>query len=178
MGKFYTMQLIEKKVKKDLPFREQLVRESQKRFSDLAQVTGNYYTFFTRDGLQEFLLNGIIYDIPQQVIDALSVEERLVLVKGLRDAVADDSVTGRIINDERLTLPRYLSFCVNAKNKVDIFTLQRHENDEQFYNIHIDEPLRGRKFMDFVLFLPKSEYVLDKEETLRIIDDLLEKAEH
>ena len=178
MGKFYTMQLIEKKVKKDLPFREQLVRESQKRFSDLAQVTGNYYTFFTRDGLQEFLLNGIIYDIPQQVIDALSVEERLVLVKGLRDAVADDSVTGRIVNDERLTLPRYLSFCVNAKNKVDIFTLQRHENDEQFYNIHIDEPLLGRKFMDFVLFLPKSEYVLDKEETLRIIDDLLEKAEH
>ena len=32
--------------------------------------------------------------------------------------------------------------------------------------------------MDFVLFLPKSEYVLSKEETLNIIDKLLEEAEN
>ena len=92
--------------------------------------------------------------------------------------MADDSITGRIINDEQLVLPRYLSFCVNAKNRLDIFTLQRSENDKQFYNIHIDEPFLGRKFMDFVLFLPKSEYVLSKEETLNIIDELLEEAEN
>ncbi len=178
MGKFYTMQMIEEKIKKELPFREQLVGESKKRFSELAQVTGDYYTFFTREGLRDFLESGIICDIPQQVIDKLSLEERLVLVRSLRSAVADDQIIGRIINDEQLILPRYLSFCVNARNKLDIFTLQRNEQDEQFYNIHIDEPLLGRKFMDFVLFLPKSEYVLGKEETLNIIDELLEEAEH
>ena len=32
--------------------------------------------------------------------------------------------------------------------------------------------------MDFVLFLPQSEYVLSKEETLNIIDELLEEAEN
>ncbi len=178
LGKFYTMQMIEEKIKKELPFREQLVGESKKRFSELAQVTGDYYTFFTREGLRDFLKSGVICDIPQQVIHKLSMEERLILARSLRSAVADDSITGRIINDEQLVLPRYLSFCVNAKNRLDIFTLQRSENDKQFYNIHIDEPFLGRKFMDFVLFLPKSEYVLSKEETLNIIDKLLEEAEN
>lgn len=78
-----------------------------------------------------------------------------------------------MIADEQLVLPAYLSFSVNARNKLDIFTLQRYAGDERFYNIHIDEPFLGGKFMDFVLFLPKSEYVRSKEETLRVIDGML-----
>ena len=175
MGRFYTDQLIEKKMKKELSFWKQLVEESKKHFSVLSQMTGDYYTFFTREGIRKFMESGVICDIPQQVMEPLDMEERLMLVQNLRDSIADDSVTGRVINDEQLVLPRYLSFCVNAKNKLDIFTLQRYKNDERFYTIHIDESLVGRKFMDFVLFLPKSEYVLSKEKTLNIIDELLEK---
>lgn len=177
MGKLYTMELIEKKIRRGIPFREKLVEESKKRFSDLARVTGDYYTFFTEEGFWEFLDTGIISDIPREAIDVLTMEERLYLARRFRDGVADDSITGRIICEDQLMFPPYLSFSVNARNKLDIFTLQRYAGDEHFYNIHIDEPLLGRKFMDFVLFLPKSEYVRSKEETLKLMDEMLDRIE-
>ncbi len=173
LGKLYTPELIEKKIRQGIPFREKLVEESKKRFSELAETTGDYYTFFTEEGLREFLDTGVICDIPREAIDVLSMEERIFLLEKFRDAVADDSITGRMISDEQLVLPAYLSFSVSARNKLDIFTLQRYAGDERFYNIHIDEPFLGGKFMDFVLFLPKSEYVRSKEETLRRIDEML-----
>lgn len=172
MGKLYTPELIERKIRQGIPFREKLVEESKKRFAELAEVTGDYYTIFTEEGLREFLDTGIICDIPREAIDILSVEERMFLVRELRNAIAEDRITGRIIFDEQLTFPPYLSFSVSARNKLDIFTLQRFAGDERFCNIHIDEPFLGRKFMDFVLFLPKSEYVRSKEETLRVIDEM------
>lgn len=176
MGKFYTPELIEEKIRKNLPFREKLVEESKRRFSELARATGDYYTIFAADALREFLDNGIICNIPREAIEPLSMEERLFLVSRLREAIADDSIMGRIICEDQLVFPPYLSFTVSARNKVDIFTLQRYAGDERFYNIHIDEPLLGRKFMDFVLFLPKSEYVRSKEETLKLIDEMIEKT--
>lgn len=173
MGKFYTNELIERKIKKEFPYREELVAESQRRFSELASVTKDYFTFFTASGLKEFMETGIVSDIPRQVIDLVTEEERYQLVESLKNEIAEDKIMGRVVNEERLSLPHYLSFSVNAQNKVDIFTLQQDQQDESIYSIHIDEPLIGASFLDFVHFLPKSEYVFSKEQTLEIIDKLL-----
>lgn len=173
IGKFYTPELIEAKVRKELPHREELIRQSELRFSVLREISGTYYTFFTRKGLRDFMENGIICDIPQQLILPFTVEERRIALAKLRNAIADDSVVGRLTNEYLLSLPPSLSFCISANNQIDIFTLPRDRNDDTYYNIHIDELMIGRNFLDFVLYLPQSEYLLSKEETLAFLDQLL-----
>lgn len=173
MGRFYSPALIARKLHRELPFYQQLVDKSIQRFSMLRDITGHYYTFFSRRGLENFMADGIICDIPRALISPLTPSERLDLVRRLRDDTANDSITSRIVNEERITLPRNLSFCISEKKEVDIFTLQSTSEEEEFYNIHISEPLIAGAFLDFILFLPKSNLVLGKEETLAFLDELI-----
>lgn len=174
-GKFYSPELIADKIKKELPYYQQLLEASEQRFSMLRKITHHYYTFFTKKGLADFMKNGIICDIPRKLIHPLTPGERRVLVENMRSAIAEDLVLGRLTNERLLTLPKNLSFCISEKRQLDIFTLQESDEDEHFYNIHIQESLIGNAFMDFILWLPKSEYLLSKEETLSFMDELLKK---
>lgn len=174
MARFYTDELIEQKVRQGLPGREMIVRQSQLKFAEISKVTGDYFTFFTEKGVRQFIQTGVISDIPTQMIEPLSVEERCQLIKQLKDGIENDVITGRFVITEKLMLPQYLSFSVTAKKQIEIFTLPQNEQQESFYNIHVDEPILGEMFLDFVQYLPKSDLVFSKEETVKKLGALLE----
>lgn len=175
MVKFYTSELIEKKVRSDLPYREELIEECKKRFAVIENLTGDYYTFFTADGVREFADTGIIRDIPRQIITPLTKEERVMLLTNLRDSIADDTIMGRFVADGKLALPKDITICVNAKNKVDILSVPQNTQEIVFYSLYFEERILTEKFMDFMLFLPKSEYALSKEDTIGMIDEILSR---
>ncbi|MDI9241140.1 hypothetical protein [Fusibacillus kribbianus] len=173
LGRFYTPSLIARRLRKELPFYQELVEKSIQRFSVLHEIREHYYTFFTKKGISAFMENGIFCDIPRQLVSPCTMEERKTLLKQLRDDIADDRIMGRLVNDQLFVLPSNLSFCISEHRRLDIFTLQENDASENFYNIHIDESLIGSAFLDFILYLPKSEYLLSKDETLEALDSLL-----
>lgn len=173
MGKFYTSSLIAQKLRNSLPYYQKLVQHGEARFSVLRALSRNYYTFFTKQGLNQFMADGVICDMPRQMVAPFTPAERYSILDKMRAAIRDDVILGRLTNDAKLSLPENLSFCISEKGQIDIFSLQQSEADENFYNIHIREPLIVNSFLDFVLYLPKSEYLLSKEDTLAYFDQIL-----
>lgn len=172
-GKFYTREFIEAKIPKELPFYRELVEATDRRFRMLRELTGNYYTIFTYEGLKDFFDTGIFCDMPKEYVDACTMKERLSLMRQLRDHIADDRIIGLVVNPSTFRIPEYLTFTIEPDKGTHIFTNLMYEGKAYYCNMHIIEPMLSKSFFDFIISLPNSEYVYSKEETLQILDTLL-----
>lgn len=173
-GKFYTRDFITSKVPRELPFYETLVDAADTRFQLLRDLNSNYYTLFTYEGLLEFCKNGIFCDMPREYVKACTPAERLSMMQSLREGMADGSITGMIVNPAALQIPEYLTFTISPDKGIHIFTTTAFRKEAYYSNLHIVEPIISRAFFDFIVSLPDSEYVYPKEDTLKIVDDLIE----
>lgn len=173
-GKFYTREFIAKKVPKELPFYQPLVEAADQRFQILRNLKGNYYTVFTYEGLRTFCETGTFCDMPKEFVQKCTKEERLAIIQSLKADIADGSITGLIVNPSRFRIPEYLTFTISPDKGIHIFTTLMFEERAYHSNLHIIEPMISKAFFDFIVSLPASEYVYSKEDTLNILDELIE----
>ena len=87
MGRHYTRDIIEKYIQHDLPYRRELIEMSVNRFSVLANLNANYYTVFSEAGIEQFVRNGVIADLPSAQVLPLEVSDRLLLLQQLREDI-------------------------------------------------------------------------------------------
>ncbi len=173
-GKFYSREFIASKVPKELPYYQELVDAADRRFSIIRNLTSNYYTVFTYSGLRDFCETGVFCDMPREYVQPCTTKEKLSLMQALKDGIADGSITGLIVNPSKFQIPEYLTFTISPDKGIHIFTTLMFEEKAYHSNMHILEPIISKAFFDFILSLPASEYVYSKEDTLKILDELIE----
>lgn len=178
VGKFYTRELIAAKIPQSLPFYQELVEMTDKRFQILRETTSNYYTIYTYQGIKGLAETGIICDLPRQYVDVFTEKERFSLIRSLRDDIANESIIGPMINPATFQIPEYLTFTIDPQRGTHIFTNLLFEEKAYYCNIHIIEPILSAAFYDFITNLPSSEYVYTKEDTLAMLDILLMEYEY
>lgn len=169
-GRYYTQELVERYVKKDLPYRRELIEMSMQRFSILQQLDSNYYTVFTEAGLTQLAKDGIIADLPKALVLPFTLEDRLSLFTQLRQDIAADRVCGMIADPDLLPVPQYLTFTFDPHYGLHIYAVDEFIGGGYTCNLHITAANLGTAFCDFIRFLTNSKYVYTKEQTLAVLD--------
>lgn len=169
-GRYYTKDLIEKYVKQEMPYRKELIEMSIERFSVLANLQSNYFTVFTETGIEQFVKDGYIADLPKTLVSPFNIEDRLLMLEQLRNDIANDIVCGYIADSDHFLIPQYLTFTCDPKYGLHVYALDGFVNGGYTCNLHIGSANIGQVFCNFIRFLPNSKYVYSKEQTLSILD--------
>lgn len=178
-GRYYTEEITQRYVKKELPYRKELIEMSLKRFSILREIESNYYTLFTEEGIAQFTEDGVIADLPKAQVLPFNPEDRISLLTQLWQDIAEEKVCGMIADPDLLPIPRYLTFTCDPHYGLHIYAVDEFVGGGYSCNLHITAANLGAAFCDFIRFLPNSKYVYTKNQTLAILDhyiDLLKSS--
>lgn len=165
-GCFYTKEVIDQFVKKDLPFYNQLKEIAYKRFKKLCEVP-QFYTFFTEEGFKRFIRTGQLDDFPEELVKVFPREMRTYLVRRFINAIKEGKITAGIMKEGMF--PDYLSITTSSNSDIGIFTTKQFSIKNGFSSIEIKEPGLCKAFHEWLLHLPNSSDVLSMEETLEVL---------
>ena len=174
MGRFYTREIIEKYIRPELPYRRQLIEMGVKRFSVLANQNTNYYTVFSKSGIEQFIHDGVIADLPSEQVLPLAPSDRLLLLTQLREDISSDRVNGYMVDSDQFLIPQYLTFTCDPHFGLHVYAINDFVGGSYSCNLHITTANIGKIFCDFIKFLPNSKYVYSKEETLDILEQYID----
>ena len=177
IGRYITHSIIEKYLtRSQLPL-EPYLPLIDHHYSFLRQVTNNYYTVFTEEGLQDLIESHTCDDSPKQLIPYLDQSDVCDFLKKLYAEIETGNVLGLIARPTQLHLPNYLSIYINPQTGLHIYTTLKFIFGSYCCNIHIKEESIRSLFLDFFHALPGSNLVYSKEDTLYLLKQYIEKIE-
>lgn len=177
MARYCTRQRITEHIRQGLLHREELIEMADKRCAKLRNLTGNYYSFFSESGLAYFAETGIIIDFPQEVVRSLTPKVRLDLLYEMKKDIEDDIVTGRIVNEEKLSLPSALTLTCDPDYGLHIYALPGYIDGAYTCNLHILNSGIGQAFCRFIKALPNTMMLYTKEQTLDVLSRYIYQLE-
>ena len=171
-GRFFTRDFFAAKLRKDHPSYHLLVDKYDEIYGRLRDLKGHYTTIFTQAGLQEFMETGRFSVSSETISEPCTPEERHRLLSALAEGIENDTIIGRLINSSRLPIPSYLRFLSSDQGQLEIFSIA-DEKHPDIYHTNITQTDISSAFLDFFSYLPRSEYVLGKKQTLDYLRSLL-----
>ena len=112
-GRFYDEATIGRYLRPELPFYDRLEAVAQKRFGRL-RTAEQFYTIFTRSGLERFQATGSLDDFPVAFVAPFPPEQRRQLMLALAGHIRSGDITGRIL--ETGSFPDYLSMTTSRRS--------------------------------------------------------------
>ena len=177
LGRYYTRERIEGQLRREIPERDKLLELSDRRFRILRELKGDYYTIFSEKGLRQFAADGIMVDLPSELVRPLMPALRLELLREFQEDIRRDKVHGCIVDPEEIPIPPYLTFTCDPKFGVHFYAVQGFSGGAYSCNLHIGDSGIGQSFCRFIKSLPGSRYVYEKERTLQILEELIRGLE-
>ncbi len=176
-ARYYTPELVSKylRVPPDVPY-EALVESLMGRYATL-QRGGGYTTLFTEEGVKRFADTGELTEVPPQYAPPISVDDRIRILSWFRRDVADGTYRGLIARPSRLRLSDCMYVMV-YRNVLWIDTLNGFAYGPYSVSIRVKESGLVGAFCDFVNALPDSGLVYSREETLRILDEGIQRLQN
>jgi len=168
---YFTEQLIEDKLRKDLEGREQLKQLLCKFYDGYKHFDKVPMSLFSIEGTEYLAKTGIMADLPPQYALPFSVDERKMLFKQLRNDIANDTFFVRAINSAKFIISPIATVQLYGTN---ILILVTTNHDGIISSSMIQEKSICEAFYDFFENLPESNLLYNKEDTIKIIDGLLE----
>lgn len=165
-GRFYTEEFIEAHIHQELPGREYLVAAAQKRFEVLRNGK-DFYTLFTKGGLQRFKADGTLDDFPAALVKPFTPEVRRHLMLEMANKTASGEMIARVMESE--VFPDYLSMTTSVHSGVGFFLTQQSPIKGDFFSIYLREPSLCRAFHGWLLNLANSRRVLSAEDTAKML---------
>ena len=172
-GRYYTRELIERYVRPDVPHREELVELSDRRFARLRALEGNYRTVFTEAGLRAFARDGVLVDLPRELVSPLDAKTRAGMLRRLKADMLSGSVTACVVDEAYLPIPQHLTFTCDPRFGLHVYATQEFVDGPYACNIHVEEGSIGKAFCSFVDSLPGSRHVYPEERVISIVDELV-----
>lgn len=161
---FFSEDMAETYIKKHLAERDMIVQVLIKMISCLKDI--RIHSFFTIEGLQDFVCNGYSITTPPQYALPFCIDDRLRLLVSLRNAIDADISNSRVINPSAIL--------VSPETTIQIFTgsamLFSIYNESGARMCVIEESGIYEAFNDFFQSLHHTEWVYSKQETLAILD--------
>lgn len=170
LAKYFTDQLIEDKLRKDLENRELIKPLVCQFYDNHKQYDIVPMSFFSIEGIEYFAKTGIIADLPPQYALPFSVSERKMLLLELRNDIADDTYFVRVINSSMFVISPLASVQLYSTNVLMIVAIN---SDGMISSSFIKEKSICEAFLDFFESLPQSNLLYSKKETIRIIDEVI-----
>ena len=168
-GRFYDEATIDRYLRSELPFHERLAAVARKRFGRLRAVE-QFYTLFTRSGLERFLDTGSLDDFPVAFVAPFPPEVRRGLMLALAGHIRSGDITGRIL--EPGCFPDYLSMTTSRDSGIGFFTTERFPLQDGFCSIQLREPNLCRAFHGWATHLPNDPQTLSAQETAEVLEEL------
>lgn len=142
---------------------------ARQRFDRLRSV-GQFYTLFSRSGLERFAATGTLDDFPVAFVEPFPPVYRRQLMVALAERIRTGDVTGRVL--EPGVFPNYLSMTTSRESGVGFFTTEHFPLQDGFCSVQIKEPNLCRAFHGWLIHLPSSGQALDAEETAAVLEIL------
>ena len=168
-GRFYDEATIDRYLRPELPFHHRLREVARKRFGRL-RTAEQFYTLFTRSGVERFCRSGSLDDFPVAFVAPFPPQVRWQLLAALAGHIRTGDITGRLL--EPGTFPDYLSMTTSRHSGVGFFTTERFPLQDGFCSVQIKEPSLCRAFHDWLTHLPHSLQALGAEETAAALEEL------
>lgn len=174
LAKYYTDQLIEDKLRKDLENRELLKPLLFELYDSYEHFDKSPMSFFSIEGIEYMAKTGMMADLPPQYALPFSVNERIMLLDKLRIDIADDTYFVRAINSSKFAISPMATIELHGTNVLMLVTVN---SDGMISSSYIAEKSICEAFFDFFESLPESNLLYSKEETIRIIDEVVNGLE-
>ena len=126
--------------------------------------------FFCEEGILQFVRNGLLFDLPPALYDPPAPEVRRKLLQRLRQAVAADRQTLRIVDTTQLPLSPAMSVNVFQGGGI-VFCQSSAAPDEPFCREYLlDDPVLTDAMLGYLDLCRAGERVRSKKYTLDFID--------
>jgi transcriptional regulator with XRE-family HTH domain len=173
---YFTDEMIVNTLNPDFPYYHELCTAVVAFYKKFWAQNDKMINFFSANSLEKFMEDGRMY-LPEELVNAFTREERLTLVKQLRDDLVNNRRKIFALNREKLFINSALEF----SNEITVLRLVLHYNVEGqmvFKNIAINEPNTINAFEDFFDSLPESDFLLPPEAVIAQIDALIDAYEN
>lgn len=171
LARYYTADMVDVHVRKDVEHREEFKRATQAVFEEAQKTEKSMCSYFSVDGLHYFAETGIMANLPPQYAVPFFLEEREHFLKSMRSEIENDVILYRAINPAKFMVSPTATIEFH-ENRTVLFLAAR---ENYIISSLLQEKSIGDAFFDFFQSLPDSDLVYSKENTLQLIDDCLEK---
>lgn len=131
-------------------------------------------SYFTLDGLRNFLKTGILFGIPKDYYAPLTEEFRVHIIQNMCSAYKKGTYTPYLINSANFNYPKNFRYS-GSGTIYDYFLITLNDDDDMFNTLSLNESGLAMHFYDFVKSLPETNLVFSSEESMRKIIDETEK---
>ncbi len=168
---FINKEFADKLIIKEIPYREEVINIIVDFYQNI-EYSSDRKLFFTEDGLQNFVDKGIITVFPEEFVMPCSTENRIVLLKMIRDEIASKtSPLFKLIKSSRLFVSNALSID-SSNNGGTLFNLH---DKEKLISIEILSMKINEMIIDYLDWLFESDSVYDDKQTVEILNEYIEK---
>lgn len=160
--------IIQRLIKKELPNYDLIVSRCLS-VKECYKGLNKTVSYFSKEGLQNFIRNGRITEIPEIAYEPIPFKIRLELLERLcYDAKNNDAKEIYLINETKLKMPENLRYCGNGQ--VNDFLLLLSKKNEKPSIFKLNEFGFAKPFNDFVSHLKDTDMVLSNRETVEYIE--------
>ena len=163
-GFFYTMDMVEKQLHTHLPNRNQILlffNGRQKQIS-LLDGTRKNTSFFTAEGMENFLRTGRISELPEDLYDPLPRAFRIELLRRMIHCAQKGHYIPYLIRSKRFRLPKTLNFFISDEQHLSCSCLHPYHG---LISVVMHEKSLVYSICDFLEYLQETGLVYTREET-------------
>ena len=113
-GFFYSMDMVEKQLLKEIPNREEIITFFSHHRQQVSLLEGpmRCTAFFTMEGLEYFLSTGRLSELPSEIYHPLSLQQRAELFRRMVSCIQKGNFLPFLVRPQKFRLPRKLTFFV------------------------------------------------------------------
>lgn len=130
---------------------------------------------FSKTGLLDFTETGKISDIPDTYMAPVHVEDRIQLLKSLRQCIETGTQAYHMVNPLTFPVSEHLFCALHKDSSLDFNYLSQHNTSYSY--IHLTEGTLVEAFSDFFPYLAHSHLVYPEDETMKLVDRCIDKLE-
>ena len=146
-----------------------MFRLVEKHFSTLRNISQNYLTIFSENGLNTLIQTCILQDLPPQYVPPLDLSDIKLMLTSLYNETLQGTVTSLIVRPNIVQIPDYLTIYATPSSGLHFYTTNSFIFGAYCCDIHISDNTLCKIFSDFFHGLSGSPMVYSMENTLHIL---------
>lgn len=172
-GTLYSPELIRQCVRPELPYREKVAElyiAQTQQLCGLLSPARQLVSYFSEEGLREFLQTGRVQEVPTEYYTPIPPEERLNVVKALYRATQEGWYRPYLVNPRNLRMPDNLT--ISAMSEEAVLLVYNHPVRGSF-TLSLNERSISSSIYSFFTYMAESGLVLPQEKAISLLDGIL-----
>lgn len=173
-GMFYTMDMVNHLLRPEVPNREQILVFFSQRQKQISLLEGGRtsISFFTEEGLDDFLRTGRISEIPDELYDPIPRTFQIQLLQRMLAAAEKGYFFPYIIRSRLFRISRQVAFFIGDDQRLSC-SCQHPVHGMVSVTLH--EKSIVYSICDFMEYLRETGLVYSREETIKILQSKLQQ---